>query len=226
MSEQVPERIADIAEQYAAFLAAEAPEPQLDDLTEQDRRRASEVCASLAVAWNVGQLDPGPLERDPVAVSLGLVPDPTRPLNGVALKQARLRSGLTVSALASRLRERAWDTRTADVYTWERQHAAAVPPAVIAALAEELAVPETRLIGSSAPVSAAVAAVTATSRFSALARRWAAAVGLGEEVRGAAALQQLMIAGVVRRGDELDTETWLAALEALVETRESSRDQP
>jgi hypothetical protein len=125
-----------------------------------------------------------------------------------------------VSALASRLRERAWDTRTADVYNWERNPAAPVPSAIIAALADELSVSERQLVGRGATTPPAIESVLTADRFSALARRWAAAVGLVDEARGRDSLRQLMLAGAVRRGEELDQDGWLVALEALVEARE------
>ena len=224
MTTPLPDPVATVIERYVSFLAGEAPEPHLDDLPEEERRLARNICHDLAAAWNVGTLEPPPLERDPLAISLGLVSDPARPLDGPALKHARQRAGQTVSTLASRLRERGWPTRTGDVYTWERQNAALVPPAVISALAEELGVAETRLVGAPVQPSAIIAAVMQTSKFATLARRWAAAIGLGDGGQGAAALQQLMLVGVVRRGGDLDVEHWLRALEALVQAREPRSD--
>jgi hypothetical protein len=226
MTDRARERILDIAEQYAAYLASEAPEPRFDDLSGPEYGQAKAVCAALSNAWHATDLDPAPLELDPLAISLGLVPDSTRPLNGSALRQARLRSKFAVSDVAARLKQRGWETRTADVYAWEQSDAAAVPPAIIAALADELLVKEIQLIGRSASLPPVVEAVTLSSAFKSLAQRWAIAIGLGDEARGAASLQQLMLAGAVRRGDQLDADTWIVAIEALVEARESTRDQP
>jgi transcriptional regulator with XRE-family HTH domain len=220
MTTPLPDPVAAVAEQYVAFLTGDASEPNIEDLPEGSRRIAREICRDLAAAWHVGDLDPPALERDPVAISLGLVADPSRPLNGQALKQLRQRAGWTVSSLGDRLRKRGWEISTGDVYTWERQESALVPPAIISALSNELGVAETRLIGSVAQTPTTVAAVVRTGKFEALARRWTAAIGLADASRGAAALQQLMLVGVVRRGGDLDVEQWLGALEALVEARE------
>lgn len=219
MSDYTHDIVERIAEQYVAFLAGEASEPQLDSLAEPLRGAAERVCAALRATWHLGELDP-PLNQDPLAISLGLIPDPVSPLNGKALKQARQLSRLNVSDIAGRLRARGWETQTAEVFSWERQAAAEVPPAIVAALADELGVTPSRLVGTPLPVPPAVAAVTGTSRFADLARRWAAALGLGNEADGALALRRLMLAGVVRRGAEIDAESWLTALEALVATRE------
>jgi transcriptional regulator with XRE-family HTH domain len=225
MTDQTSDRILDVAEQYAAYLDGEGPEPQFDDLTGREYVQAKAVCAALSNSWHASDLDPPPLELDPLAVSLGLVPDPTLPLNGSALRQARQRSKFTVSDVAARLKQRGWETRTADVYSWERSDAAAVPPAIVAALADELRVTERQLAGRSASLPPVVEAVTLSSSFRSLAQRWATAIGLGDEARGAASLQQLMLSGAVRRGDELDADAWIVAIQALVEARENPRDE-
>lgn len=216
--------LSDLAEHYVAFLAGESVSPpDLTELDDADRQRAEEVCNALAATWRAAAVVL-PIEADPIAISLGLVPDPNRPLDGTALKNARNRAGLTVSDIAGRLQARGWPTRTRDVFAWEGQRAADVAPAIIASLAEELAVPQNKLIGQPTMPSATLTAVTSNEQFRGLARRWAAALGLGGEGQGANALRQLMLAGVVRRGSDLDVNAWLEALEALVKARESRGD--
>jgi hypothetical protein len=215
--------LGDIAERYVAYLAGESPTPpDLSELDDANRRRAEDVCGALAAAWQGEALVP-PLEADPIAISLGLLPDPNRPLDGEALRNARKHARLSVSDLAGRLQARGWQTRTREVYEWEGQPAAEVPPAIIAALAEELAVPAAKLTGRPAELSPTIMAVTSSGRFQTIARRWAAVLGLSGEAQGAVALRQLMLTGVVRRGDDLDVDAWLDAIEALVRARESRR---
>ncbi len=212
---------------YLAYLSGEvsAP-PDLGTLKPEVRRRAETVLAALDAAWHAGDFEPPPLAQDRSAITLGLVPDPSRALSGPAVRTARQRTKLSVSDLAARLRDRGWDTQTSDVYQWEQKPAAAanVPPAVISALADELRVPEPNLVTTPPPLRSDVAAVSATSRFYELARRWAAAMNLGSDAQAGAVLQQLMLAGAVRRGAELAVDEWLAALEALVQTQESARE--
>jgi len=225
MTEQ-DDPVLDAAMSYLAYLAGEEPyPPTLDNLDPVTEHQARTLINALNVAWAADELEPPPLEEHPLAISLGLVPDPTRPLSPRSLKSARQRAGLTVSDLAARLQARGWDLPTRDVARWERQPAAAatVPPAVIKAIASELNVDLNLLLGQPATLPSAVAAVVHTDRFRDLARRWARAVGFGaDEQRGAGALQQLMLAGTVRRGTELGAEEWLAALGALVTAREHS----
>ncbi len=224
MTDAGGDSVGDIALRYIAYLAGERETaPGLDGLDEAERPRAAEVCAALAAAWRAAELDPPPLEQDPLAVSLGLVADPSRPLDGSALASLRKRTGLRVSELAERLQGRGWTCRTADVFSWEGQASAAVPPAIITALAEELDVAIEQLVGQQTRPSAAIAAATSTERFHVAARRWASLLGLGGEEKGATALQQLMLAGVARRGEELTAEAWLDAIDALIDARESRK---
>lgn len=216
--------VVEIAVRHLAYLAGEVPDPPaLTDLDAVVDQQARTLIRALTAAWGADDLEPPPLRQHPLAISLGLVPDSTRPLSPTALKSARLRARLAVSELATRLKARGWDVPTRDVARWERQSAAAatVPPAVIKAIADELDMDVDRLLGEPAALPPAIAAVIAADRFRDLARRWARAIGLGaDEHRGAGALRQLMLAGTVRRGAELGAEEWLAALEALVAARE------
>lgn len=216
--------VVDIALRHLSYLAGEVPDPPaLTDIDSVLNQPARTLISALNAAWGADELEPPPLQQHPLAISLGLVPDPTRPLSPNALKSARQRARLAVSELAARLTARGWDVPTRDVARWERQPAAAatVAPAVIKAIAAELDTDVDRLLGEPAALPPAIAAVITADRFRDLARRWAQAVGLGaDEPRGAGALQQLMLAGSVRRGAELGVEEWLAALEALVAARE------
>lgn len=216
--------VVDIAVRHLSYLAGEVPDPPaLTDLDPVADQQARILISAVNAAWGADELEPPPLEQHPLAISLGLVPDPTRPLSSTALRSARQRARLAVSELAARLTARGWDVPTRDVARWERQPAAAatVAPAVIKAIAAELDTDVDRLLGEPAALPTAIAEVIAADRFRDLARRWARAIGLGaDERRGAGALQQLMLAGSVRRGAELDAEEWLAALDALVGARE------
>jgi len=214
-----------IVEQYLDHLAARRRDPpDLTHLPVTEQEPTQRLLDALRAAWQADLDAPPPLDHDPLAISLGLVPDPARPLAGPALRQARRRAQLQVSDVGRRLSARGWPTSTADVAAWERQAATPVKPAVIAALAAELAVPIEQLITapSSRKLDRLVAEVSATKRFGAITRRWANLLGLPGDAAASASLQQLMAAGHVRRGHELTAEEWLSVLEALVDARESS----
>lgn len=76
---------------------------------------------------------------DPVALMLGLVPDPTVVVNGRKLAAARKRARLDLGQLTDRLRARGWDVTTQQGWQWELGHPQ-LAPALIAAIAEELSV--------------------------------------------------------------------------------------
>lgn len=86
------------------------------------------------------------LNEDPIARRLGLVPDRERMLDPAALKRYRKRANLGVEALADRLKLRGWRTRPVEVLAWEAGNTTSVPPAIVAAIAEELGLSPTDLI--------------------------------------------------------------------------------
>ena len=57
-------------------------------------------------------------------------------LNPAGLKRHRQRAGLTPSQVAAMLAARGWDITQRDIFRWENQSSADVPPAVIEALAQ------------------------------------------------------------------------------------------
>ena len=183
--------------------------------------------AALSAAWRADADATLALEYDPLAVSLGLVPDPARQLSGPALKRARMTAGLKVSGLARALHARGWQVTTVDVAAWEKQPRQAVPPASIAALSDELRTTDTTLYAAdTVPADDITAAVTRAPRFQALAHAWAQLNALPGEAAAASSLRQLMTIGHARRGSELSVEQWLDVLEALVDARRHTGPSP
>lgn len=85
---------------------------------------------------------------DPVALMLGLVPDPAVVVNGRKLATARKRAQLDLGQLVDRLRARGWDVSTHQGLQWELGHPQ-LPPALITAIAEELSVEDDALLTTS-----------------------------------------------------------------------------
>ena len=84
---------------------------------------------------------------DPVALLLGLVPDPAVVVNGRKLAAARKRARLDLGQLVDHLRARGWDVTTQQGLQWELGQPQ-LPPALIAALAEELSVEDDALLAA------------------------------------------------------------------------------
>lgn len=190
---------------------------------EANATHATEAVALLNIAdllWEATQGAP-PLERDPVAAMLGLVPDGTCSLNGLALKQALKTAGLQVSMLAQKLTDRGWDVSTRDVFNWQTRNDATVPPALIQAIADVTGTaPEKLMIDrGESPSHRALKSVTSSPAFQALAERWARLRGTTISLSSSAL--EARLAASVFRGSQPNEAQMLASLEALVEALES-----
>jgi hypothetical protein len=105
------EILGSLAEQYLDYLSGARPEPpSLTGLTPAQQREARASWKLLDTARQaVEDYTPPPLEADPLALALGLVPDPGRRLSGTRLKTARMKRRLQTSQLADLLAARGWD---------------------------------------------------------------------------------------------------------------------
>lgn len=184
-------------------------------LNVEEREKVTALVDTADLLWLSAHGAP-PLEDDPIAAMLGLIPDRECSLDSRALTQARKRAGLTVSDLAERLRERGWEFKRGDVFRWETRSAADVAPAVVQAIADILGWPVERLIVGSASTSVPnqLARVRQHPLFEQLVDRWARIQHVSRAV-AAAALETRMVA-TVHRGERPDTEQLLNALAALV----------
>jgi hypothetical protein len=191
-----------------------------NDLDEVHAAESVELLDIADLLWEAAHGAP-PLERDPVAAMLGLVPDSARSLSGAALKQALRAAGLQVSTLAQKLSDRGWDVATRDVFNWQTRDDAVVSPALIQAIAEVTGVEPGQLIvdRGESPTHRALMSVTSSTQFQALAERWARLRGTSVDL-GASALESRLAASVFR-GSQPDEVQMLASLEALVTALES-----
>jgi transcriptional regulator with XRE-family HTH domain len=210
-----------LAEQYLDYLSGTRPQPpSLEGLTPGQRREARASWKLLDTARQAAEdYTPPPLEADPLALALGLVPDPGRRLSGTRLKKARMKRNLQVSQLAGMLAARGWDVETKTVFRWEMAASAEIAPALIAAAAEILQVPAEELTaapGDEAPATTEIQAAAATPQFAGLARRWARKSGQSP-ADASAGLQRLMLVSTARRGRHLTAGEWLAVLEDFIE---------
>lgn len=210
-----------LAEQYLDYLSGARPEPpSLRGLDPAQQREARASWKLLDAARQAAEdYTPPPLEADPLALALGLVPDPGRRLSGPRLKTARMKRHLQTSQLADLLAARGWDVSTRTVFRWELAGSAEIAPALLAAVAEVLRVPAealTAAAGDHDPAATEIQAAAASPQFAGLARRWAKTSGqsLTDACSG---LQRLMLATTARRGRHLTAGEWLAILEDFIE---------
>jgi len=213
----------ELSEFFANFLEARAGRVTGKDqpvLSKEDRAEVESLIEVADLLWEAGHGAP-PLESDPVAAMLGLIPDPRCALDPKALARARKNARLKSGELADRLVARGWDIQVRDVYRWENQSAADVAPALIQAIAEETNTSVDRLTKSreAAAEYEAIAAVTYSSRFERLVERWARIQGVSRAL-AASALESRMLA-TVHRGDRPDADQLMQSLDALVTAIES-----
>lgn len=122
MTDNDQEMLGTLAEQYLDYLSGARPEPpSLKGLTPAQQREAHASWKLLDAARQAAEdYTPPPLETDPLAVALGLVPEPGRRLSGSRLKGARTKRRLQASQLADLLAARGWDVCTKTVFRWEQ----------------------------------------------------------------------------------------------------------
>lgn len=184
---------------------------------------------ATADALAVAAYEPPPLEDDPVAAMLGLLPDPECRLSPQALARERRRAGLDLNQVAAKLADLGWTYKKADLFRWENRSADDVPPAVINAIAHLFGTTTERLISTTVTPkttpNSAVDTIIGSEHFQQLAERWASTVGTS--IAAARAALKSRSLSTVHRGDEPDPDQLLATLEALVTAVETrGKDSP
>lgn len=187
-----------------------------DDVPE-DAWRDIQQCARLRSWLEVP--GPPPLQQDPVAALLGLVPDEGRVLNGSAIKQARTRMRLRVSEVADRLRGYGWQVTSAEVRDWETGSGQVVAPALTLRLAGVLG---TSVDGITQPAGRVIpAAVAEDPRWLSVVLRFARLLDLS----AAQSESRLVAALSLARFRNETPSSYLDSAEHYVAGLESSREE-
>jgi len=166
-----------------------------------------------------------PLEDDPTALMLGLVPDPGVAIDPRALNRLRKNAGLTVSQLAERLVSRGWDVTGPQVFRWQTQGAFDLSPALLRAIAEELGSPTDRIL-STPTVDARpkwLTDITNSPAFEQLVQRWAQLKGIPTQL-ATTALESRMLA-TVHRGSRPEETQLLQSLDAFISALENGGEE-
>lgn len=192
-------------------------------LDEAQRAMFARLLEVDGLVWESNHGAP-PLQADPVAAMLGLVPDSSFRLDSTAFTQLCSRSRLKPTKLADRLRLRGWKVDAADVFRWQTSVASDVSPALIRTIAEELGTTPDKLVSAPAARPGALDTVaelvTATKRFSDLVQRFALAQRISPSM--AQTMLRTRMLATVQRGNEPEVEQMLGSLEALVRALETS----
>jgi hypothetical protein len=97
------------------------------------------VAAARREQANLAAAEVPPLDQDPIAIALGLVPGPADVLSSTRLRAARKRAGLKLTDVVAVMNARGWDLALNSLFDWEQAPVPAAP-ALIAALAETVGV--------------------------------------------------------------------------------------
>jgi hypothetical protein len=214
-------------EEFDRLLAELVARPDERSTLLHESRASAEETAHLDAlvftadaAWLATQGAP-PLDEDPVAAMLGLVPDRECALDPRSFTRARQRARIAPSALARRLKLRGWDHSTADVVRWQSA-AADVPPALVQAIADELAITVDALIQPPNAAADRFEAIRKAPAFEDIVARWARVRNIALAV--ARAELDSRMAATVYRGQLPDTDQVLSALDTLVRSVEEARE--
>lgn len=190
---------------------------RVDGLNDEQRAVFARLLEVDDLVWESSHGAP-PLQSDPVAAMLGLVPDSSFRLDSTAFTQLCSRSGLKPTKLADRLRVRGWKVDASDVFRWQTSVASDVSPTLIRTIAEELGTTPDKLVSAPAAQHGALDTVadlvTATKRFGDLVQRFALSQRISPSM--AQSVLRTRMLTTVQRGDEPEAEQMLESLEALV----------
>jgi hypothetical protein len=196
---------------------------RLAELHDEERSAFERLVKLDDLVWESAHGAP-PLQADPVAAMLGLVPDQSFRLDSAAFTQWCSRKGLKPTKLAERLRKRGWEVEAADVFRWRTSVASDVSPALIRAIAEEIGTSPDNLVAAPAVKQSALDTVadvvSATKRFSDLVQRFALAQRISPAM--AQTVLRTRMLSSAQRGREPEAEQMLDSLEALVRALEAS----
>lgn len=209
-------------EHYLDYLAGrEQSPPNLADFSAAEAEQVAALCHAANLLWLADAAPP--LEDDPVAAMLGLIPDAELALDPKKVEKARRRSHLKPSVISDKLSARGWEVTPSEVFDWQRHAHPDVPPALIEALAAVLDTSPEALTSSQEEVTTqpALNEVLEDSRFEMLVVRWGQLSGMAP-ASARSSLKSKMLA-TVRRGDHLTTDQWFGVLEALVEAKEKPK---
>lgn len=213
----------DAALEGAIDLHVRGGTPALEEFEDDQRGEIQELLRIADLLWEEAHGAP-PLEDDPVAAMLGLVPDASRSLDPRALSKITKSAGIKASGLAQALTERGWDVSTRDVFNWQAKGSLEVSPALIQAIAEITGstIDHLTVDRGSSQLSSELRAITQTARFKDLAARWAHLRNTSADLAASALTARL--ATTVHRGAQPDTDQMLNSLDALVTALEE--DEP
>src|SRR4051794_347971 len=108
MTDRPNDSVDDAVDQFLRHLEEGTTRPSLSGLTDDERHEAEAVLHLLEDFWGTDVPAASPLEDDPIAIELGLVPaQPTTvPIDGRVAKRLRMAQGLQLQQVADAMAQR------------------------------------------------------------------------------------------------------------------------
>jgi transcriptional regulator with XRE-family HTH domain len=214
-----PDPIDDLVDRYLDHLDRGQTPPTADQLPEADRAEATATLDWLRDLrrTNTSTHRVPALVDDPVAVRLGLVPQPEITVAGPAVAAARHRRGLDLARLAALVGEHGQSISIRDLSRLERTSTTALPAGTAQALAAVLEVPVDALNPTGAqPDDRGLSAFLTSAAFRHGVFGWADRHG--QEPQAVAARVKKRLRSVRFRGaGHGSTEEWLALLRSVLD---------
>jgi hypothetical protein len=219
MADQPPDPVDDLVDRYLDHLDRGQTPPTADQVPEADRAEATATLDWLRDLWRTktSAYRVPDLVDDPVAVGLGLVPEPEITVAGPAVAAARHRRGLDLAALAALVDEHGTTMSIRDLSRLERSPTTALPTGTAQALAVALEVPVDALNPTGAqPDDRGLSAFLTSAAFRHGVFGWAERHG--QEPQAVAAKVKKRLRSVRFRGAGLgSTEEWLTLLRSVLD---------
>lgn len=220
-TEDNEDRFAGYLDQYVAYLEGVAEMPRINHLEDKDHRELSAMFRVIDANW-ASEIELPPLEKDPVALALGLV----RPgassqvlVAGGLIKAMRQAMKLSRSELVAVISTHGWAITPLELTLLERANAEILPVARAGALARALRTDIEALTPSSEDPVGEFVAWLYSVKFDQVVGIWAAGHGRTAESVAEEARTK-MLAPARRSGGPGGRSQWLQMLHAVLEAME------
>ena len=211
-------RFAKYLDQYLAHLDGQAVAPALRDLSTEDQAELAALFRIIDANW-AADLDLPPIDQDPVAQALGLVPAPASDSVAVAgsrIRERRQTLGLNRSAFAAALSRAGWTPSLQELTLLERADAEVLPRSQASALANALSTAIEDLAPAAGDPLAEFIAWIHSAEFDQIVARWATEAGRDPQAIAVEARSKMLAPARRSAGGGGRTE-WLQTLQAILE---------
>jgi transcriptional regulator with XRE-family HTH domain len=212
------DRFAEYLDQYVSYLEGSVEEPRIDHLDARDRRELSELFRIIDANW-AAEIELPPLEDDPIAIALGLVPQPRRSevlVGGTTVRALRQARGLQMTVFAATVSRYGWPITARNATLLERAQAQLLTADQAAALARALGTGIEALEPSNNDPVKGLLTWLYSDEFERTVLAWAPETSMSASDVAEEARTKMLVAAKRSSGHEGRTE-WIQTLRAILE---------